>query len=96
MEPILLYAAAFWLTDAVRDSGRGGMAGEAAEVVEGVGVAAEEVAAGVAAVAPGRSHGFGGEAMASNADGGSAEMKSSLYRATRRQQNVGRARMGLQ
>lgn len=68
MDPILLYAAAFWLTDAVRDSGLGGMAGEAAEVVE-VGVAAEVETAGVAAVAPGRSHGFGGEAMASNAVG---------------------------
>lgn len=69
MDPILLYAAAFWLTDAVRDSGLGGMAGEAAEVVEEVGVAAEMEAAGVAAVAPGRSHGFGGEAMVSNAGG---------------------------
>jgi hypothetical protein len=67
VDPILLYAAAFWLTDAVRDSGLGGITGEAADVVEEVGVAAEMGVAGVAAVAPGRSHGFGGEAMASNA-----------------------------
>lgn len=85
MDPILLYAAAFWLTDAVRDSGRGGMAGEAAEVVEEVGVAAEVEVAGVAAVAPGRSHGFGGEAMTSNAGREGAGLKSSLDRACRRE-----------
>lgn len=54
------------------------MEGEAAEVVEAVGVAAEGGEAGVAAaVAPGRSHGFGGEAMASNAGEATLKRKNS-------------------
>lgn len=63
-----LYAEAFWLTAEVREEGRSGTGGAAAEEV---GVAAEGVAAvGVAAVvvvaaglAPALSQGFGGEAM---------------------------------
>lgn len=55
--PIRLYAAAFWLTAVVSDSGLGGIAGDVVDVVDVTGVAAD------VADAPPFSHGFGGDAM---------------------------------
>jgi len=66
----LLYAAAFWFTADVRDAGIGGIAGAAEEAVMDAvvdGMAADVVAVADGRVddeAPGRSHGFGGDAMA--------------------------------
>lgn len=55
--PIRLYAAAFWLTAVVSDSGLGGIAGDVVDVVDVTGVAAD------VADAPPFSHGFGGDAI---------------------------------
>lgn len=72
--PTRLYAAAFWFTDAVREAGRSGMAGVAADVVEFEAGAVVEppVGASVAVgadVPPARSQGFGGDAIGTSGRG---------------------------